>query len=1074
MKDRRDRMSYAAPNSLTISRMMQSLILLMACIGSGGLNGYSQELENTDRSDTAAGGEPQIKIDEKRKISYSQEIQPLLRRHCVRCHGGKQQEADLRLDRLSTHLTQSVDPTTTIKANAIVVAGNSEASGLIQRISDPEEGDLMPLDSDPLSEKDVELIRRWIDQGAAVDQREPTNTAKHWAYQPIQKPSIPTLGQSTKQSQSASPIDPFILRKLTSLGLSFSEQESPQRLLRRVSLALTGIPPTPKAVDTFAKDPSLESYERLVDQYLDSPRYGERWAVYWLDLARYADSNGFQADQIRDNWAYRDWVIKAFNDAMPYDQFIHDQIAGDLKPNPTIDQQIATGFHRMTTCNVEAGVDPEANRVNQVVDRVNTTATVFLGTTLECAQCHDHKYDPFTQKEYYQLFAYFNNTAIEVKNTSGVTWDFYGPMMDLPMSESKSNRLATLKTELKIAENRVTNYRKANTQNFNKWIAELAGAKNPVWLNVVPEQFETTGKEDFHIDADGSVLLSGQIPDKVEYTFTFELPKEPLTAVRIEALIDEKIPGLGPGRGDPERTNIILNEIELHLCSDTETQSITLTDPQADFSQTNWHVSKAIDGDPKTGWAIAPQFGKSHWASFTLSEPLEAGEKKQRLQITLKQFYGGGRVIGKPRISFNHGNPMLLSIQPDLIEIAKNANRSAKENKQLRVAYDAQDAALKTLKEKITQIKNQITKLKPDTTLVMQEDSPRETFVMRRGDYESPTEQVNAATPKVLTVGKPTVKAGNRLDLAHWLTSRENPLTARVTVNQWWSEIFGRGLVSTPEDFGSQGEYPSHPELLDWLASELIESGWSMKHLHKLMVMSFAFRQSNAQLADSAQQDPQNRWLSRGPRFRMKAELIRDNALAISGLLSTKQGGPPVMPYQPDNLWRSVGRNQPKWIASTSEDRFRRGVYVVWKRAAPYPSFVNFDAPNRGSCTIQRSRSNTPLQALTLLNDPAFVEMALGFADRILSESPSTDEVSRLHYAAKLALSRMLTNQEIKILTDLLKRERALLRSEPGLAETRVKGPSQVVQLRSNNLEELASWMSVTNALLNLDETMSR
>lgn len=998
----------------------------------------------------------------------SKEVRAILRRHCIRCHGEKQQESDLRLDQLDSIISRESNSEKEIHQPSMIVAGNASASQLIQRITDPDQGEIMPLDADPLSPNEIATLQRWIEEGAISEPPDHDTAQGHWSYQKIIRPNLP------EDIKASSAIDHFISKEHTTRGLSFSVPEHPGRLLRRASLALTGMPPSPEAVNQFVSSPSIDSYSRFIDDCLSSPRYGERWAVHWLDLARYADSNGFQADQIRDNWAYRDWVIRSFNQSQPYDQFIMDQIAGDLVDQPSIDQQIATGFHRMTTCNVEAGVDPEANRVNQVVDRVNTTATVFLGSTLECAQCHDHKYDPFSQEDYYRLFAYFNNTSIEVKNTSGVTWDFYGPSMELPMDEEKATQLANLKTQIEQLERELEEHQKGNQEPYRDWIAKLAANQEADWQVQTPVKFETTGAETFEIQDDGSVLLSGTIPDKVEYVLTFDASVLPLTAIRLEALTDDQIPGQGPGRGDPQRTNIILSEIEYQQITSDQTHIATLINAQADFSQTKWEVSKAIDGDPKTGWAIAPQFGKPHWASFVISDPPKTTDKPTAIRIILKQFYGGGRVIGKPRISFYHGDPTLLGIERELIEIASKDKRSPAENKRLRKAFDDKDETAQSLNESIAKLKKQAESLKPDTTLVMKEDSPRETFVMIRGDYENVGSQVSAGIPSILAGDEPPAGQGNRLALARWLTSPNNPLTARVVVNQWWSEIFGRGLVSTPEDFGTQGERPTHPELLDWLASELIESGWSMKHLHKLMVMSLAFRQSNASNASMQSNDPNNLWLARAPRLRMKAEFIRDNGLTISGLLSTKQEGPPIMPYQPDDLWRSVGRNQPKWIAAENEDRFRRGVYVVWKRAAPYPSFVNFDAPNRGACTVERGRSNTPLQALTLLNDPAYIEMALAFADRIISESPSSDDGERIKFAFQIAIARSPSVNESSIVATLLEQERKRLKEKPELIEARIQVPSAVIELRSSERVELAAWMSVANALLNLDETMSR
>ncbi len=997
-------------------------------------------------------------------IDFAADVQPILRRHCDRCHGAKNQEASLQLnDRQSAWgVADSDEP--------IIVKHDPDDSLLIKRLVNEDYGDLMPSDGDPLSNGEVDLLRRWIAEGAVWPDE--YAEAKHWAYQPIERPPVADAGR-----WAATPIDQFVLRRLNKRGLAPSKRADRARLIRRVSLALVGVPPTPEQVQDFVGDESEQAYERVVDRLLESQRYGERWAVPWLDLARYADSNGFQADQIRDNWAYRDWVIKAFNEDLPFDEFVIDQIAGDLRPNASIDQKIATGFHRMTTCNVEAGVDPEANRTNQIVDRVNTTATVFLGTTIECAQCHDHKYDPFSQQDYYQLFAFFNNTPLEVKNTGGVTWDFFGPTMDLSMDDSVRVRFETFQQQLSDLRRQRVDAVASSDQEFAGWLTLLGehSKEPPQWQTVRPEKFETSGGEDFEILDDGSVLLTGTVPDVVEHAFTLAPSCERITAIKIDALTDDAIDGKGPGRGDAKRSNIILSELTVELIGDKETSAVALQNPAADFSQKGWPVANAIDGDRKTGWAISPQFGKPHWASFAFEQPLLIRPGIDRLRVTLGQFYGRGRVMGKPKVSFYTGPTEILGLDPDLLRLAGKEKRSKKDRNKLRQAFDKHNPALNSIDQKIARIERQESLVKPDTTLVMVEmNEPRETFILLRGDYENRGERVQAGLPQSLPQTESSGQRVDRLVLAKWLTSRQNPLLARVTVNRWWAELFGIGLVSTPEDFGTQAEAPSHPQLLDWLAAELFDSGWSMKHVLKQMVMSETFQQSARVTPTLLAADPNNRLLARGPRFRMPAELVRDNSLAISGILSTKMFGPPIMPHQPDNLWRSVGRNQPKWIVAQNEDRFRRGVYVVFKRAAPYPSFTNFDAPLRGVCTVSRSRSNTPIQALTLLNDPAYSEMAIAFADRVLTQSVDRSDEGRIQYAFKLAVARGANAYEINQLKDLLEAERVTLAEDTDLVLQRTRLRYAGLSLKSKDKAELAAWFAVTNVLLNLDETMTQ
>ncbi|WP_166824672.1 PSD1 and planctomycete cytochrome C domain-containing protein [Thalassoroseus pseudoceratinae] len=776
--------------------------------------------------------------DETATIQFARDVQPIFRRHCYRCHGRKNSEGGFQLSNRTSAFSESDSGVAPIQA------GQPNESLLFGRLTDSSLGDVMPLDGDPLSRAEIATIRQWIEQGAewpdtAADDR-------HWAYVKPGKSPLP----NSEPQWGHNAIDAFVAAKLHEESLSPSPEADRGKLIRRVSLALIGLPPSPDEVERFVGDDSPDAYEKLVDRLLASEQYGERWAVRWLDVARYADSNGFQADQIRDSWAYRDYVIRAFNADMPFDRFVVEQLAGDLLPDATLDQKIATGFHRTPTCNVEAGVDPEGNRVNQVLDRVNTTGTVFLGTTLECCQCHDHKYDPFSQTDYYRLFAYFNNTPLEVKKTSGVTFDFVGPSMPLPISEAAQARYDAIQTEIKSLQ----------------------------------------------------------------------------------------------------------------------------------------QEQKALSKDKK--------------------EKKKTDKEKKRIQSAISRLRSEAKAIQQ-------------------------------------------------------------------TTLVMVEnEEPRTTRMLNRGDYLDPGDEVPVGTPETLHDLDGSLPP-NRLGLAQWLVSEDNPLLARVTVNRWWAGFFGTGLVTTPEDFGTQGEPPTHPKLLDWLAVELMENGWSMKHIHKLIAMSATFRQSSHFSAGLRERDPSNRFYARGPRFRMPAELIRDNALAVSGLLQPEMYGPPIMPYQPNGIWRAVGRNAPKWKTATDEDRFRRGVYVVWRRAAPYPSFINFDAPDRAACTVQRPRTNTPLQALTLLNDPAYAEMAVALAQRMLSEAPSGEPHAVAEFGLRLCAAREPRPEEVDTLVRLYTEERKRIAQTPGLAVNRMTNMLSRLRQYDDNLQELAAWFAVANVLLNLDETIT-
>ena len=831
---------------------------------------------------------------------FGSEIQPILAENCFPCHGpdDKARKSKLRLDTFE-------GATTSGELGEAIVPGKPEESELVVRILSEDGDERMPPPKSKRSLTPAQLkrLKDWIAAGAEYEE--------HWAWQEPERPAIPVVKAS---SLVRNPIDAFLLRRLEDEGLTYSPATDPALLLRRLSLDLIGLPPTPDELHEFktalgSPQGAERAYQAVVDRLLASARFGERWARPWLDLARYADSNGFQADQLRPSWSFRDWVIRALNDNMPFDQFTIEQLAGDLLPNATLEQKTATGFHRTVTCNVEAGVNPEGNRVNQVIDRVNTTGTVWLGVTMECAQCHNHKYDPFTMKDYYALFDFFNHTPLEVQlpsNKTDVSHDFIGPFLDLPLPADQADRAALLDREL-----------------------------------------ATAGKE-----------------------------------------------------------------------------------------------AENLLAHPANGFAA--------WEGKALEDTGVPGEIAKILRL--------------PR-----------------------EKRNGKQKNKLKAHFRTTTPELKQIDQKIARLKKERGNIRSTRTLVMVEmEKRRKTHILTRGNFLAPAQQVQAdapaALPKLATAGRPATPlpgkdgkaatAPNRLALARWLVRRDNPLTARVTVNRWWAELFGNGIVATLEDFGTQSEPPTHPALLDWLAVEFMESGWDKKHVLKTIVLSQAYRQSSRLTPALAEKDPRNLLLARAPRFRMDAERIRDNALAISGLLSSRMYGEPVMPYQPPGLWRQTGRNEPKWVEAKDEDRWRRGIYIVYRRAAPYPSMVNFDAPDRAACMVARSRTNTPSQALTLLNDPAFVEMALALADRILEKAGSPE--TRIHHAFQLVLARSPSDRELKIVDDLLRDRLKHFQQNPSEVEALLSNSSFAYRPRSRNRPELAAWFYVANAFLNLDETITR
>jgi len=960
----------------------------------------------------------------------------LLRRACVECHGPDKVRGGLRLDSRAALLKGG-------DAGPAVVPGKPAESELLRRVlrAKGEDG-VMPARGEPLGKEHAEVLRAWIAAGAPW----PDDAGNaHWAYLAPKRPPPPAVpGYEIKN-----PIDAFVADRLRREKLSQSPAAAKEVLLRRLSLDLTGLPPTPAEIAAFERD----GYEKTVDRLLASPQFGVRWARPWLDAARYADSHGFQRDDLRDLWPYRDWVVDAFNADLPFDRFTVEQLAGDLLPNPTRSQVIATGFNRAAPTNVEAGSDPEDTRVNQVFDRVNTVGTVWLGTTLECCQCHDHKYDPFPTKDYYRLFAFFNSTEIEANRANPKvpgSIKFLGPTLTFtdPATEAERRRWADDADRLrKRREDAVTRIEKADPA----WEAALRNQADRAPREVVLDvaDFDSLGGATHEVLKDGSVLLSGEAPDTDTYTVTVKMTATDVRAIKLEALTHPSLPGTGPGRGDAARTNFVLQTFKATAApTGGKPEPVVFSSAKASHEQANY---AAIDADAKSAWAIAPKFKESHWAVFETAKPL-GFDGGTTLTFTLVQNFGSARTIGRLRLSAVTGDPGAEALPAAVVEAVKTAaeKRTPEQTKVLGDYRASLDPDVKRLDAELRKVDEALAALKPVSTLVLRElATPRPTHVLKRGDFRTPGDAVTPGTPGVL----PPLPAGekaSRLDLARWLVAPENPLTARVTVNRLWAELFGRGLVATPEDFGLKGERPTHPELLDWLAVEFRENGWSVKRLLRTIVLSATYRQASRVSPEALARDDKNVLLGRGPRFRLDAEAIRDNALSIAGLLSPAMGGPSIRPPQPDGLWVKVGGERYDYRVSPGEGQYRRGLYVVWKRGAPYPSFMNFDATNRMACRVQRPRTNTPLQALTLLNDPVYVEATQAFARRVLAETPGRDTDARLTHAFRLAVARSPRPEELAIL-------RRLYDAELDAKKT-----------------DLAAWYAVCAALLNLDETITK
>ncbi|MEW4488462.1 PSD1 and planctomycete cytochrome C domain-containing protein [Thalassoglobus sp. JC818] len=1008
-------------------------------------------------------------------VDFQRDIQPILQARCESCHGSEAREGGLRfLGRDDLFLRND-------SGEPAIVAGEPSESELILRIT-AGEFERMPPEGPPLKDDQIKLLKRWIQEGASWPQT--VKAPKHWAYESPARPEIPLV----ESGRIANPIDAFVLSTLekSETGLQQSPPASPATRLRRVYLDLIGLPPEMHVLEAFEANPSDDHYREIVDQLLASSHYGEKWARQWLDLARYADSNGFQADQFREIWPYRDWVINSFNDDMPFDEFSIAQLAGDLLPESSLDDKVATGFHRCTTCNVEAGVDPEENRTNQIIDRVNTTGTVWLGTTLECAQCHNHKYDPFSQEEYYELFAFFNNTPLEVVQPGGkgVQFEVSGPKMDLPLTELQQQERDQFEEELKQLEVRIARREKALTQEQETWEDKLRSslASVPQWHVLEPVKFESKNGSDYRILPDSSILLTGEAPNKDTYTASFSTDLKEITGFKIEALTDDSLPGKGPGRGDAKRPNFVAHELTASVTSEGDDDRVLkLHTPQASFSQKNYDVAGLIDGDPETAWAINPKFGEPHWASFLIEEAINKTDqgtesKPVTIRFELSQQFGGSRTIGRLRVQALTGNPEAATIPEDIREaLLAEKERTEEQSVALADYHASQDRGMRRLVKQRKEIQSKIDAITPLTTLVMVEmDDVRETNIFQRGSFLSPGVTVEASVPGVLhslSTAVDETEERDRLAFAKWLVSEENPLVARVAVNRWWSEFFGHGIVETLEDFGTQGERPTHPELLDWLAVEFMEHNWSMKHIHRTIVLSETYQQDSRIESADRELDSLNRLYARGPRFRLSAETIRDQALAISGLLCRDVGGPPVYPPQPENIWRHVGRNAPKWETDTDGDRFRRGLYVVWRRSAPYPSFVNFDAPDRASCVVKRSRTNTPLQALTLLNDPAYVEMAHGLANRMLVECTEQDSDELVELGFRLVTSRLPNSHEAAFLVSFLESEEQRFAGDPAAAKQVVPEDFRQANVA---IEKQAACFELASVLLNLDESITK
>jgi len=1013
-------------------------------------------------------------------VDFVRDVQPILAKHCLDCHGQESREGGLRLDRSRAGLAGG-------DSGAVIVPGKPDVSLLIKYVRGDGET-VMPPETDGLADDQVAILARWIAEGAVwpatADAHDPAGD--HWAYQPLVRHEPPAIDGATLAA-----IDAFVRAKLQSEGIEPSPEADRITLIKRLYYDLLGLPPEPEVVDAFVANASPLAYEELVDNLLASPHYGERWGRHWLDVARYADSDGYEKDNPRYNaWKYRDWVIDAVNNDLPFDQFTVQQLAGDLLPERTSNQLLATGFNRQTLTNTEGGTDPEQWRVEAVFDRVETLGTAWLGLTVGCARCHTHKYDAISQREYYQFFAFFNN-GDETTTSIATT--------DRAMDEYK---VAQAAYETQLAEKRkpLDERRTALAPGVAAWEqelqAKLAGKLDqPSKLEAVELGTPTsTSGATFDREPDGSLLVSGENPATDTYAVQCTISATGVTGIQIDALAHDSLERSGPGRS--EKGNFVLSELEATLHMDSGDVPLKFGSARADHTQENFDAAQVIDGQlDEGGWAIAGQTGKNHWVLCYLTDEsrslLAAQPSPAKVAVRLVQQYSKSpqHTFGRFNIRVMTGYDEQLLGLPETVRqvlVVKPENRDEQQNNLLLDHFAGLDSTYRDLQAAVKEFEKQAP-FKPEMTVaVLQErtNARRVTKMLRRGDFLSPMNEVSTGALEVLPplTSRSPAAAADRLDLATWLVAENNPLPARVAVNHVWSHLFGRGLVKTVTDFGVRGERPTHPELLDWLATEFQRLGWSRKALIKSIVMSQTYRQSSEHRPELADRDPENRWLYRQNRLRVEAEIVRDLHLAAGGLLSRQVGGPSVFPPLPPGIQELSYANNFKWGKSDWNDRpdrptpvapekdvYRRGMYTFFKRTAPHPSLTTFDCPDANLTSVQRSLSNTPLQALLTLNNTVFVESARGLMQRTLTDV-NTNDAERVTRMFRLCVARTPSDTETNAFLELLTTSRDYYRTHEDQAAAFAgdKLPPDTTAV------DAAAWTATARMVLNLDEFITR
>lgn len=994
-------------------------------------------------------------------VEFNRDVRPILSNHCFTCHGpdSATREGGLRLDQRDAALTENDSG-----ARAIVPRDVSN-SELMRRINSTDPDERMPPVDGPkaLDQKQIATLKTWIENGAKYQ--------SHWAFVPAEQPAIPKIAD---HSRSKNHIDDFVSAQLVEKKLKPAAEATRETLIRRVAFDLTGLPPTVAEIDDYLADQSIQAYEHMVDGYLKSSAYGEHMARHWLDLARYADTNGYQYDTERQQWVWRDWVIDAYNRNMPFDRFTIEQLAGDMLPGNTAQQRLATGFNRNHGITIEGGIIDEEYRTEYVMDRVTTTSAVWMGLTVGCARCHDHKYDPISQREFYQLYSFFNQ--VPERGMRGFT-----PSEKIP-SPLANDRQKQLESQLRELRAELEDPIDLDSE-LDQWAEQLAKSPGGGWHVLTPSTLKSSGGSTLATLDDNSVLAGGANPRLDIYNISSQTDDVGITAVRMEALTHPSLPGNGPGRNS--NSNFVLSEFELTAVSaidDSKTLAVKFVRAIADYEQANYEVAKAINGTVANndGWAVdGPTRKEPATAIFVATTPFGFARGTE-LRFRLRHEAGfSAHGVGRVRLSVTTDRESDLSLQgvpANIRRIAatETATRSTEDASKLRNYFVAHHHPRKALQQRVAEIEQQQAAAFPATMIMQDMPQPRKTHVLNRGQYNNPTDEVKADVPAVFPP-LPTDAAANRLGFANWLTHPTHPLTARVAVNRYWQRLFGIGLVKTSEDFGVQGSLPSHPALLDWLATEFIRSGWDVKHIQRLMITSATYRQTSRVGAVAYQEDPENRWLARGPRMRLDGEELRDAALLIGGLLKNQLGGKSVYPYQPAGLWLELN-NRPGYSKEYPQGRggdlYRRSIYTFWKRTVPSPMLKILDAPEREFCTIRRSRTNTPSQALVLLNSPQFVEAARHLGQRMMKhEAPHLED--KLTFGFRLVTARKPTNLELATIVDAFRSERQKFAASPDAA-------LKILQVGESDFDstldqsQLAAFASIASLYLNLNESITK